>query len=426
MCDRNGGRRLRQWLIEQIDSNMYPGLIWENDEKSMFRIPWKHAGKQDYNQEVDASIFKAWAVFKGKFKEGDKAEPATWKTRLRCALNKSPDFEEVTDRSQLDISEPYKVYRIVPEEEQKCKLGVPTPGCVNEVPEMECGHSEIDELIKEPSVDEYMGIVKRSPSPPEACRSQLLPDWWVQQPSAGLPLVTGYSTYDAHHSAFSQMVISFYYGGKLVGQTTTTCPEGCRLSLSQPGLPSAKLYGPEGLELVRFPPADTIPSERQRQVTRKLFGHLERGVLLHSNRQGVLVKRLCQGRVFYSGNAVLCKDRPNKLERDEVVKVFDTCQFFRELQHFYNNQSRLPDSRVVLCFGEEFPDMTPLRSKLILVQIEQLYVRQLVEEAGKSCAAGSMMQAPEEPQPDQVFRMFPDICASHQRPFFRENQQITV
>lgn len=58
MCDRNGGRRLRQWLIEQIDSGMYPGLIWENDEKSMFRIPWKHAGKQDYNQEVDASIFK--------------------------------------------------------------------------------------------------------------------------------------------------------------------------------------------------------------------------------------------------------------------------------------------------------------------------------------------------------------------------------
>lgn len=127
------------------------------------------------------------------------------------------------------------------------------------------------------------------------------------------------------------MVISFYYGGKLVGQTTTTCPDGCRLSLSQAGLPSTKLYGPEGLELVRFPPADAIPSERQRQVTRKLFGHLERGVLLHSSRQGVLVKRLCQGRVFASGNAVVCKDRPNKLERDVVVKVFDTSQFFRGL-----------------------------------------------------------------------------------------------
>lgn len=130
-------------------------------------------------------------------------------------------------------------------------------------------------------------------------------------------------------TAFSQMFISFYYGGKLVGQTTTTCPEGCRLSLGQPGLPGGKLYGPEGLELVRFPPADAIPSERQRQVTRKLFGHLERGVLLHSSRQGVLVKRLCQGRVFYSGNAAPARDRPNKLERDEVVRVFDTSQFFR-------------------------------------------------------------------------------------------------
>ncbi|XP_015351478.1 interferon regulatory factor 8 [Marmota marmota marmota] len=406
MCDRNGGRRLRQWLIEQIDSSMYPGLIWENDEKNMFRIPWKHAGKQDYNQEVDASIFKAWAVFKGKFKEGDKAEPATWKTRLRCALNKSPDFEEVTDRSQLDISEPYKVYRIVPEEEQKCKLGVAAPGCVNDAVDLECGRLEMEEVIKEPPVDDYLGMIKRSPSPPEACRSQLLPDWWVQQPSTGLPLVPGYAAYEAHHSAFSQMVISFYYGGKLVGQTTTTCPEG--------------------LQLVCFPPADTIPSERQRQVTRKLFGHLERGVLLHSSRQGVFARRLCQGRVFCSGNAVVSKGRPNKLEREAVVQVFDTSQFFRELQQFYSSQSRLPESRVVLCFGEEFPDMAPLRSKLILVQIEQLYVRQLMEEVGKSCGAGSLLQAPEEPPPDQAFRMFPDVCASHQRPFFRENQQITV
>lgn len=45
----------------------------------------------------------------------DKPDPPTWKTRLRCALNKSNDFDELVERSQLDISDPYKVYRIIPE-----------------------------------------------------------------------------------------------------------------------------------------------------------------------------------------------------------------------------------------------------------------------------------------------------------------------
>lgn len=53
-----GNGKLRQWLIDQIDSGRYPGLVWENDEKSIFRIPWKHAGKQDYNRDEDAALFK--------------------------------------------------------------------------------------------------------------------------------------------------------------------------------------------------------------------------------------------------------------------------------------------------------------------------------------------------------------------------------
>lgn len=66
------------------------------------------------------TCLQAWALFKGKFREGiDKPDPPTWKTRLRCALNKSNDFEELVERSQLDISDPYKVYRIIPEGAKK-------------------------------------------------------------------------------------------------------------------------------------------------------------------------------------------------------------------------------------------------------------------------------------------------------------------
>ena len=50
--------RLREWLIAQIDSEQYEGLCWENEDKTMFRIPWKHAAKKDYNQDEDAALFK--------------------------------------------------------------------------------------------------------------------------------------------------------------------------------------------------------------------------------------------------------------------------------------------------------------------------------------------------------------------------------
>lgn len=76
-----------------------------------------------FSFNIFVSVFlQAWALFKGKYREGiDKPDPPTWKTRLRCALNKSNDFEEIVERSQLDISDPYKVYRIIPEGSKKGK-----------------------------------------------------------------------------------------------------------------------------------------------------------------------------------------------------------------------------------------------------------------------------------------------------------------
>lgn len=70
---------------------------------------------------------QAWAVFKGKLTDEGRDDPASWKTRLRCALNKSLEFEEVSERAQLDISEPYKVYRLVPLSEQGQSSHTHTP-----------------------------------------------------------------------------------------------------------------------------------------------------------------------------------------------------------------------------------------------------------------------------------------------------------
>lgn len=51
-------RKLRTWVVEQVESGQFPGVCWEDAAKTMFRIPWKHAGKQDFREDQDAAFFK--------------------------------------------------------------------------------------------------------------------------------------------------------------------------------------------------------------------------------------------------------------------------------------------------------------------------------------------------------------------------------
>ena len=44
--------------MEQVESGHFPGVCWDDAAKTMFRIPWKHAGKQDFREDQDAAIFK--------------------------------------------------------------------------------------------------------------------------------------------------------------------------------------------------------------------------------------------------------------------------------------------------------------------------------------------------------------------------------
>ncbi|XP_061670988.1 interferon regulatory factor 8 [Syngnathoides biaculeatus] len=418
----SGGRRLKQWLIEQIQSGQYSGLQWEDGNRIMFRIPWKHAGKQDYNQEVDASIFKAWAVFKGKFKEGDKAEPATWKTRLRCALNKSPDFEEVTERSQLDISEPYKVYRIVPDDEQKLGksssvMPMAAAGSSGEMTDMDCSPADIDGLTKEE----------------EGCRIQASPEYWPQTASAFSlhqdPLPSG-----TFSSAFSQMMIFFYYGGKLMNNTLVSHPEGCRISPAQQHVGRGGPYCSDSMQSVYFPSAELIEFERQRHVTHKLLGHLERGLLLRANQEGIFIKRLCQSRVFWSGLADVgshYSPAPCKLERDAVVKIFDTGKFLHALQLHQEGHLPAPDPTVTLCFGEELHDLGAAKNKLIIVQITVVKCQQLLDAVNmrRSQSYCANMELCDDVSAEQMANIYQDLCGyscPQRSACYRDNMPITA
>ena len=51
----------------------------------------------------------------GKYREGiEDPDWSTWKTRFRCALNKSPEIQWIKELSKLDSHDrPYRAYRFV-------------------------------------------------------------------------------------------------------------------------------------------------------------------------------------------------------------------------------------------------------------------------------------------------------------------------
>lgn len=113
--DNERPQRMKDWLIEQINSSSYDGLQWVDEEKTIFRVPWIHAKKRGYNAERDAALFRAWAKHTGKYKgEGDAT---TWKINFRCALNGLKDIVELKDNQ----TENFRMYRLLPDTGRKRK-----------------------------------------------------------------------------------------------------------------------------------------------------------------------------------------------------------------------------------------------------------------------------------------------------------------
>ncbi|KAL6119196.1 uncharacterized protein ACO6RY_03823 [Pungitius sinensis] len=366
--------RMKEWLVAQIESGKYDGLCWEDERKSMFRIPWKHAAKKDYKQTEDAALFKAWAVYKGKYREGrDTPDPTMWKTRLRCALNKSTDFREVPERNQLDITEPYKVYLIQQDH------GSATPA---ESPESK------DQVIHAQSpaaVDQQESFPLKSeeevePLPDDLMREHMYCELTARRTLNRSPART---TLLSPALAISdlRMQVLLLYQGRRVMKVTTSSPDGC--FILQGGVPvgNERIYGPCDAQQLCFPSpgAAALPSWMAEAMDR-LLCHLERGVLLWVAPDGVFIKRFCQGRVYWSGPAARHADRPNKLEREKTCKLLDVPAFLDAVRRCFQGRGPTPSYEIELCFGEEYPDPNvPKSRKLIMAQVVPLFAVELLQ-----------------------------------------------
>lgn len=354
--------------MEKVESGQFPGVCWDDAAKTMFRIPWKHAGKQDFREDQDAAIFKAWALFKEKSKGGDIGHPAVWKTRLRCALNKSSEFEEVPERGRMDVAEPYKVYRILPAgtfstqprnqkssikrsissvspEREENKENGRANGVVNHSGDSSniigggggCGGGSSSELEEGAGTPE--AAIKEDPASVEH----------------RLPLDSDFS-----------LLLTFIYGGRVVSEIRV-CSLDCRLV-------AERLDSESSIMQVEFPKPD--PPEPAQSLLRRL----ERGVLVASNSRGLFVQRLCPVPVSWTAPEAPPGPGPHLLPSNKCVELFRTTYFCRDLAQYFQGQGPPPKFQAALHFWEESPDSSQTQGNVITVQMEQAFARHLLEK----------------------------------------------
>ncbi|XP_038597164.1 interferon regulatory factor 9 [Tachyglossus aculeatus] len=393
-------RKLRNWVVEQVESGEFSGVCWDDPEKTMFRIPWKHAGKQDFRENQDAAFFKAWAEFKGKYQEGDPADPAGWKTRLRCALNKSTEFENVMARSHLDGAEPYKVYRLLPP-------GEPPAQSRSRKPQSKRDHKT---LSSEEEEEEAGGAKRSRAASPVAAASQSTalrvtgsPHLASRHPEdsgigsnsnspepAGAPDATEvvtqalasplevYLSPETDHFP----LLTIVYSGRTVHESVLRSPD---FHLS-PGPSLSGAY----MSHVLLPAAEALAEPGPRQATRRLLGRLERGIMVASNVRGLFVKSLCPGPVSWSGPGTGSERR--WLPQGDLECLFNATLFREELDQFRQGLRPVPEFQVTLDFWEERsgPNHTP--QNLITVKLEQIFARRLLEAPEEETAAMTLLQ----------------------------------
>ncbi|XP_061286355.1 interferon regulatory factor 9 isoform X1 [Bos javanicus] len=405
-------RKLRNWVVEQVESGQFPGVCWEDAAKTMFRIPWKHAGKQDFREDQDAAFFKAWAIYKGKYREGSSEGPAIWKTRLRCALNKSCEFEEVPEIGHRDGAEPYKVYRLLPpgtvpaqsgtqklpskrphssassekkEEEVTAKNCILSPSLLQEPPQNEMvetngGAGRLDfGSTGSSSSSSSSGSSSSSSNSPEPQEGRDTAEALFQGELLSLEVLP---PPDSDYS----LLLTFIYNGRVVGEAQVQSLD-CRL-VAEPSSSQCSM------EQVIFPKPDP------REPAHRLLNQLQRGVLLASNSRGLFVQRLCPIPISWNAPQMPPGPGPHLLPTNECVELFRTSYFCRDLARYFQGLGPPPKFQVTLNFWEENPDPSHTSQSLIAVQMEQAFARRMLKETPEEQAATlSLLQSLQDPVP---------------------------
>ncbi|XP_004085073.1 interferon regulatory factor 5 isoform X1 [Oryzias latipes] len=400
--------RLKPWLLAQVNSGRYPGLQWLGPDHRLFQIPWKHATRHTPVSDEENTIFKAWAVETGKYLEGvDEPDPAKWKANLRCALNKSREFQLKYDGTKETPLQPYKIYEVCEhpgvtdgaeeEEEMPNLMDLSINPPIGEPPFSEPPRlipldlpiaSDLQLQVEQRGFVQHTGLPNGLNDLNSLPATQAEPGLMEASTMEAVQNQTGSQNqqtfkYDLLSSVpLTDLDLKFQYRGTTMGSETVSNPQGCRLYYGhlEPTPDQVDLFGPVSLQQVRFPGTSEIQNQKQRFYTDALLDVMDRGLILEILDQDIYAIRLCQCKVFWSGPGLPEPGPPNPIEREKRIKVFSLNDFLQGLILYQKGEApNPPPFEVYFCFGEDWPDKKPKERKLIIVQVVPVVARILTE-----------------------------------------------
>ncbi|XP_021796767.1 interferon regulatory factor 9 isoform X5 [Papio anubis] len=326
-------RKLRNWVVEQVESGQFPGVCWDDTAKTMFRIPWKHAGKQDFREDQDAAFFKASQGLRNHHQSN-----STVLCPLRGRRKRVPC--RTAHSVPLCSRNPSIMRRRRPVGEHS----IQTSGAAAAAA---LSHRKVQTQLRPP----FKGIR----GPWSFCFLQ-------SQHQVGLFYSPDYS-----------LLLTFIYNGRVVGEAQVQSLD-CRLVAEPSGSESS-------MEQVLFPKPGPL------EPTQRLLSQLERGILVASNPRGLFVQRLCPIPISWNAPQAPPGPGPHLLPSNECVELFRTAYFCRDLARYFQGLGPPPKFQVTLNFWEESrgPSHTP--QNLITVKMEQAFARYLLEETPEQQAA---------------------------------------
>ncbi|KAI7796578.1 interferon regulatory factor 3 [Triplophysa rosa] len=413
------------WLYEQIQSGKYPGVCWKNKERTTFSIPWKHALRQDSNND-DGLIFKAWAQTTsrdGKINE----DHCVWKRNFRSAL-RAKGFRMILDNKN-DAANPHKVY-IFPTESnsagsersqenddsQELYLGdeevfttLPShdlDSCfldlnLQDSSTQEESHRGLDwhegfvgqveeELYQETSPFATPQFTKRSStemvhSVQECYRTSAAisgleqtemgqfeaaerTDETAQYYPDGEHVGNQAANYCATGTLETFFQIKVYYKGKMMLDHLLENDAGFRL-VYQGSMDSSAMEST--VPVVNLPSPDNIHDQMQATLTKEILENLG-GLELRRSDGVVLSHRWGKSKVFWG----LCKHEKSQRARELSKNTPEVIYLFKDyisglMEFIKNNSGPSPSYTLYFFLGEKWPDpkMKPWEKKLIMIEV---------------------------------------------------------